>query len=159
MATCTVHSGAKKAHDWTVQSLTDLFRTTHKVKTERVVRSRGQRCGDIDLTGYLTNETGPVPLVLDLRITHDRWGSSSDPSINGHLHYPNDIDRSLNEAASDKIRKYRADYNNNPPSSVAFMPIIDSASGRLHSEFVRLLFLQADRETDRFFVVSGVQLV
>ena len=25
------------------------------------------------------------------------------------------IDRSLNEAAADKIRKYRADYNNNPP--------------------------------------------
>jgi hypothetical protein len=29
----------------------------------------------------------------------------------------------------------------------------------LHSEFVRLLFLQAHRETDRFFVASGVQLV
>ena len=96
--------------------------------------------------------------MLDLRIAHDRWGSSSDPSINGHLHYPNDIDRSLNEAAADKIRKYRSDYNNNPPSSVAFMPIIVSTSGRLHSEFVRLLFLQAHRETDRFFAASGVQL-
>jgi hypothetical protein len=31
-------------------------------------------------------------------------------------------------------------------------------SGRLHSEFVRLLFLQAHRETDRFFAASGVQL-
>jgi hypothetical protein len=31
---------------------------------------------------------GPVPLVLDLRIAHDRFESSSDPSINGHLHYP-----------------------------------------------------------------------
>ena len=29
---------------------------------------------------------------------------------------------------------------------------------RLHSEFVRLLFLQAHRETDRFFAASGVQL-
>ena len=123
-----------------------------------MVRSRGQRCGDVELTGYLANETGPVPLVMDLRITHDRWGSSSDPSINGHLHYPNDIDRSLNEAAADKIRKYRADYNNNPPSSVAFMPIIASTSGRLHSEFVLLLFLQAHREIDRFFIGSGVQL-
>ncbi len=46
---------------------------------------------------------GPVPLVLDLRIAHDRFGSSSDPSINGHLHYPNDVDRSLNEAAADKF--------------------------------------------------------
>ena len=30
--------------------------------------------------------------------------------------------------------------------------------GRLHSEFVRLLFLQAHRETDRFLAASGVQL-
>jgi hypothetical protein len=37
------------------------------------------------------------------------------------------------------------------------MPAIASTSGRLHSEFVRILFLQAHRETDRFFSVSGVQ--
>ena len=86
------------------------------------------------------------------------WGSSSDPSINGHLHYPNDIDRSLNEAAADKIRKYRADYNNNPPNAISFMLAIASTSGRLDSEFVRLLFLQAHRETDRLFAASGVQL-
>ncbi len=74
------------------------------------------------------------------------------------LHYPNDIDRSLNEAAADKIRKYRADCNNNPPNALSFMPAIASTSGRLHSEFIRLLFLQAHRETDRFFAASGVQL-
>ena len=34
----------------------------------------------------------------------------------GNLRYPNDKDRSLNEAAADKILKYRADYNNNPPT-------------------------------------------
>ena len=57
-------------------------------------------------------------------------GSSADPNLNGNLHYPNDKDRSL----------------------------ITSTSGRLHSEFVRLLFLQDHRETDRFFAASGVQL-
>ena len=35
---------------------------------------------------------------------------------------------------------------------------MSSTSGRLHREFVRLLFLQAHRETDRFFAASGVQL-
>jgi hypothetical protein len=96
--------------------------------------------------------------VLDLRIAHDRMGSSADPSLNGHLKYPNNVDQSLNDAAADKIRKYRSDYNNRPPSAVSFMPAIASTSGRLHSEFVRLLFLQAHRESDRFFAASGVQL-
>jgi hypothetical protein len=99
-----------------------------------------------------------VPLVLDLHIDHDRFGSSSDPSLNGHLHYPIDIDKSLNEATAHKIREYRADYNNNPPRTVSFMTAITSTSGRLHSEFIRLLFLQAHRETDRFFSASGVHL-
>ena len=90
-----------------VDQLADLFHTTHKVKTQQVIKSRGQHCGDIELAGYLANATGPVPLVLDLHIAHDRFGSSSDPSLNGNLHYPNNIDRSLNEVADDKIRKYR----------------------------------------------------
>jgi hypothetical protein len=97
--------------------------------------------------------------VLDLRIVHDRVGSSADPTLNGHLKYPNNLDQSLNDAAADKIRKYRADYNNRPPSVVSFIPPIPSTSGRLHSKFVRLFFLQTHRETDRFFSDSGVQSV
>ncbi len=67
---------------------------------------------DIELAGYLGNAAGLVPSVMDLRIAHDRFGSSSDPSINGHLHYPNDVDRSLlswkleNITLYNKIRKY-----------------------------------------------------
>jgi hypothetical protein len=113
-----------------VDQLCDLFRRKHKVKTQQVVKNRGQYCGDIELSPYLANLVGPVLLVLDLLIDHDRFGSSSDPNLNGHLHYPKDIDRSLNETVSNKIRKYRVD----------------------------LLFLQDHRETDRFFVGSGVQL-
>jgi hypothetical protein len=113
----------------------------------------------IALTAYLANEAGPVSLVLDLRIVHDRVGSTTDPTLNGHLKYPNNFDQSLNDAVADKIRKYRVDYNNRSPSVVSFIPAIASTSGRLHSEFVRLLFLQAHRETDRFFTSSGVQSV
>ncbi len=136
--TCTSHSGAKKAHDWMVDQVADFFRTTHKVKTQEVVKSRGQHCGDIELSGYLAKASGPVSLVLDLRIAHDRVGSSTDPTLNGHLKYPNNLDQSLNDAAPDKRRKYRADYNNRSPSVVSFMNAIASTSGRLHGEFVRL---------------------
>ena len=75
-----------------------------------MVKNRGQYCGYIELSGYITNETGPVSLVLDLRIAHDRVGSSTDPTLNGHLKYPNNLDQSLNDAAADKIRKYRSDF-------------------------------------------------
>jgi hypothetical protein len=102
-----------------VDQMTDLFSTTHKVNTQQVIKSRGQCCGDIELVGYLPNEEGPVPLVLDLRMSHDRFGSSSNPSLNGNLHYPDNIDRSLNEDTDDKIRKYHADYNNDPPNTVS----------------------------------------
>jgi hypothetical protein len=112
LCTCTTHSGTKKV-DWVVEQLDDLFNTTHKVKTKQhVTKRRGRHCRDIELTSYLVNVVGPVSLVLDLLITHDRFGSNSDPSLNGHLHYPNDIDKSLNEDTTDKIRKYRSDYNN-----------------------------------------------
>jgi hypothetical protein len=148
--------GCQKDTRLDVDQVADLFRTTYKVKTQHVVKSRGQHCGDIELGGYLANEAGPVPLVLDLRIAHDRVGSSTDPNLYGHLKYPNNFDQSLNDAAADKVRKYRADYNNRPPSVVSFIPVIATTSGRLHSEFVRLLFLQVHRETDRFFAASGV---
>jgi hypothetical protein len=127
-----------------VDQITDLFLTTHTVKTQQFIKIQGQ--------------SDPVSLVLDLLIVRDRFGSSSGPGLNGNLHYPNNIDRSLNEDTDDKIRKYHADYNNNPPNTVSFMSAIASTSGMLHIEFVRLLFLQAHRETDRFFAASGVQL-
>jgi hypothetical protein len=47
-----------------VDQITDLFRTTHKVKTQQVIKSRGQHCGDIEIAGYLTNEVVPVSLVI-----------------------------------------------------------------------------------------------
>jgi hypothetical protein len=134
LCTCTGHSGVKKAHDWTVDQMSDLFRTTHKF-----------RCGDIELAVYLANAASPVPLVLDLHITHERWESNFDPSFNGHLHYPNDLDRSLNEAAADKIRSYRADYNNRPSNGISFMPTIASTSGRIHRELTVFLQLQQFR--------------
>ncbi len=141
-----------------VDQLADIFRITHKGKTQQVARNRGQQCGEIELVDYLVNAAGPVPLVLDLRIAHDRFGSITDPDLNGRLHYHNDMDRSLNETVTDKIRKNHTDYNNNPPNSISFMSTIVCTSGRLHSEFVSLLFLHGHWETDRFFATSGVHL-
>ena len=84
----------------------------------------------------MSNATGPVSLVMDLGIPHELWGSTSNPSLNGHLHYPTDIDRILNESSPDKVLQYRVDYNNCPSHTISFMPAVSSTSGCLHCEFV-----------------------
>ncbi len=91
-------------------------------------------------------------------IAPECWGSRSDRSLNGHLHYPNDVDRPLNEDVVDKIRAYHTNYNNRPSNDISFMTAIVNTSGRIHSEFVCHLFFQTHRETDRIFASSGVQL-
>ncbi len=93
-----------------------------------------------------------MSLVLDLRITHELFGSSSDRCITGHLHYPNDLD-TLNESSTDKIHQYLVDYNNRPSNTISFSPGMTSTSGRLHSEFVCLLVLQV------LYYILGVSLV
>ena len=60
---------------------------------------------------------------------------------------------------TDKNRQYHADYNYQDSNSISSTPVIDRTSGSLHCEFVCLLFLQAHRETDRFFAASGVHLL
>ena len=57
-----------------VDQIADHFRTTHEVKTQQVIKSRGQYCGDIELVGYLENVVDPVSLVLDLRIAQTTTG-------------------------------------------------------------------------------------
>ena len=37
LCTCTPHLRVKKSHDWSVDQLTDLFRTTHKVKKQQLI--------------------------------------------------------------------------------------------------------------------------
>ncbi len=113
---------------WLIKLLTSFEQPT-KWKHNRWLGAgdRGQWCGDIELSGYLTN--GPVSLVLDLYITHERFGS-----INGHLHYLNDLNRLLNETVTDKIRQYHTDYNNRSSNTISFMPDITSTSGCLHND-------------------------
>ena len=79
-----------------------------------------------------------------------------NPSLNGQLHYPTDLDRPLNETVVDKILQYRADYNNGPSHVISFMTAV--TSGHLHCKFVLHLFLETYREPDRFLVSLGFHL-
>jgi hypothetical protein len=76
--------GSRRAEQLSLLINLLTFSGQHTVKTRQVLKNRGHHWGDIDLTTYLANTTGPVPLVLDLRIAHDRFRSSTDPNLNGH---------------------------------------------------------------------------
>ncbi len=114
-----------------------------KLMFQKKILSLGQWCGETSNCLVISWMCRVRYLWYWTYASYMDRGSTTDPSINVHLHYPSDIhiDRSLNESVVDKIRKYRSTYNNNPPNTISFMSDIDSTSGRLNSDFVLLLFL------------------
>jgi hypothetical protein len=66
LCTCTAHSGAKKTHDWVVEQLTDLFRTTHKTKTQHVTENWPTTVSEVTLTLVLTD----TYITLMIKINH-----------------------------------------------------------------------------------------
>jgi hypothetical protein len=83
-----------------------------------------------------------VHVELDGRMssTTGRTDETTKPLMDTYITLINYVDRSLNEAAADKIRKDRADCNHNPPNAISFMSVIVSTSRRLQSDFASSIF-------------------
>jgi hypothetical protein len=108
----------------------------------------------VEIRSFLQDAAGRRSLVFDLFMTHDRFGSSSHVQQNGLLSHPQDLDAPLRLAAQRKINSYRQQYADN--QNISFLPAIVSTSTRMHGEFLRLLFLQAHRETEAHFNATGM---
>jgi hypothetical protein len=70
----------------TISVFVPLIRVPKRLMTGRLSNwltfsAQRRHCGDIELAAYLANAAGPVPLVLDLHIAHDRFGSSSTAAL------------------------------------------------------------------------------
>ena len=52
------------------------------------------------------------------------------------------------------VNSYRQQYADN--QNISFLPAIMTTSSRMHGEFLRLLFLQAHRETTAHFIATGL---
>jgi hypothetical protein len=90
-------------------------------------------------------------LGFDLSITHDRYGSSSHVQQNGVLL---ERDGTGRLDAQRKINGYRQQYADN--QNISSLPAIVSTSTRMHGKFLRILFLQAHRETEAHFTAAGM---
>jgi hypothetical protein len=64
-------------------------------------------------------------------------------------------DHILESAAADKICNYCDSYQRN--RQVAFLPACMSTSGRIHGEFLRLIFFLSNKQADDYFAALGYQ--
>ncbi len=111
--------------------------------------------GDVKVRSYLRDQAGSRSLIFDLSIAHDRFGSSSHVQQNGSLSHPQlDLDGPMRVAAQRKTNAYKQAYADN--QNISFLPAIMRTSNRMHGEFLRLLFLQAHRETEAHFTAAGM---
>jgi hypothetical protein len=108
----------------------------------------------VEIHSFLQDAAGRRSLVFDLSITHDRIGSSCYVQQNGLLSHPQDFDAPLRLAAQRKINSHRQQYADN--QNISFLPAIMTTSSCMHGEFLRLLFLQAHRETAAHFHATGL---
>ena len=100
----------------------------------------------MEIRNYLWDQAGSRSLVFDLSIAHDRFGSSSHAQQNGCLSHPQDRDAPLRLPISNNMLIIR---------TFLFSAIV-STSTRMRGEFLRLLFLQAHRETEAHFTAAGM---
>jgi hypothetical protein len=108
-----------------------------------------------DLHVVSTRLMGKDDLMVDYTLRHDFLGDARTVSRHGALRNPDWPDQILDQAAADKIRAYREPYHRN--RSLAFLPACMSTSGRIHSEFLRLLYFIADKQASDYFTDLGYE--
>jgi hypothetical protein len=128
----------------------------HRVKTHKITPATDNERGDIEIQDYVflpraeDDRIPPRILVMDVTMTHDRYGRTTQHTNGVFTHrvpstgapQPNGV---LNKTVRMKIRHYRQIYKDRP-DPIVFLPIAVSTSGRVYEDFTRLLFLHEYRE-------------
>ena len=152
--TCKIHSGNwYAAHEHLLSAVEEIVRISgYRVKRRYVDSSKGGKTrGDLQLNLQIGNQR---QTVVDVAMVHDFHGAVDNPGSHGQPRHPHNPDRVLIDAAKRKVSHYRRDYQR---LDTAFVPLIASTSGRLHAEFVRLLYFFAHQRALAFFAKIGQQ--
>jgi len=91
-------------------------------------------------------------LVIDVSICCDHIGNST--VNNGHLNGKMHTNDYLQARVGVKNKRYKDDY---AAVGTAFAGAIVSAAGQIHSEFLRLLWVLADKQTRNYYALIGVE--
>ncbi len=118
--------------------------------------------GDIEIQDYVILPLGeddrlpPRTLVMDVTMTHDRYGRTTQHTNGALTHRVSSTgapqsDGALNKTVRIKIRHQRQIYVDRP-DPIVFLPIVVSTSGHVYEDFALLLFLHVYRESS---ILSG----
>jgi hypothetical protein len=136
------------AHELVLSGLADIAHAAGYItnRGKRVPTSRGQKRGVLEIKRLQV--AGTLDLVIDVAMVHDFHGSVAQPARHGQPRHPGQV---LIDQAVTKVQgnDYRLDYLHN--HNKAFMPLIMSTPGRLHGEFVRILYILAHRRDVHFY--------
>jgi len=152
---CKKHTGSTKAAH-------EALCFQAGIKTERrnipSVKKPNGKIGRGDLVLKNVNLGGHRHLIIEVALNHEFGGNhKADVSRNGALRAA-DPAKLLEATARTKIgepSRYREGYATRAGDTYAFLPCVMSTSGRMHGEFLCLLFIIAHRRTERWFKQMG----
>ncbi len=95
------------------------------------------------------NRLPPRPLILDVTMTHDRYGRTPLHTNGNHTYTISSNgalqpDDALKNADRQKII-HHSQLSEDLPDPIVFMTVVVNTSGRLYDDFLRLLFLDNHR--------------
>jgi len=150
--TCKKHTGAIASHDHVMNVSAQLahnsgvgVRINRKV-TVATTAADSNKQGDVQAMEF--GIPGYEDLVCDVSLVCDRIGNSTQHGLNGKLR----LGDYLNTRACIKINVYRRDY---AAKNITFTPAILSVAGKIHPEFLRILWVLADMQMVKYFNLVG----
>ena len=121
---------------------------------EEGLRSKsGKRCADLEILNIEVAQN--IDLLVDIILRHDFIGAGHNGLNQGLLRNPDNPDKILDSDAAEKIRHYRDPYRQN--RHVAFLPACMTTSGRIHGEFLRLLYFISNKQAVAYFEALGYE--
>ena len=142
-----LHAGATMgAHEHILTAVQRLF-TMEGYKTDRkhVPHSRGLRKADLMVKDFQLASIRD--LIIDVSMRHEFHGSCQNHMRNGEASHA-DVNGALDAAVKAKLDNYLHDYNNR---NFFFLHTVMTTSGRISSDFLRLLYILSDRQADNYF--------
>ena len=155
--TCKQHTGSIRGHNHLMDIVACLSRETKigPVRVNHKVSTTGdgtRKRGNVEISNFpISLRDG---LVIDVSFVCEFKGSSRAPGgWNNGVRHSNDVLQARANAMTVKNKKYKDVYG--LVNHKAFAPAIIGMSGQIHVDFLRLLWVLADKQLRSYYESMG----